>query len=115
METLSKLFSGEARVKMMRLFLFNPELFFNLEQIVDKTRITAKEVEAEIEAEFNYELAEIQSMIESLAPSFWHGHVVLWLLIGLHPYAMSMDRANSPRPGRKIVGRAVLAPPERVR
>lgn len=49
METLSKLFSGEARVKMMRLFLFNPELFFNLEQIVDKTRITAKEVEAEIE------------------------------------------------------------------
>ena len=33
----------------MRLFLFNPELFFNLEQIVAKTRITAKEAEAEIE------------------------------------------------------------------
>lgn len=49
METLSKLFSGEGRVKMMRLFLFNPELFFNLEQIVAKTRITAKEAEAEIE------------------------------------------------------------------
>ena len=49
METLSKLFSGEARVKVMRLFLFNPELFFNVEQTITKTRITAKEAEAEIE------------------------------------------------------------------
>ncbi len=49
METLSKLFSGEARVKMMRLFLFNPDLFLNLEQIVTKTRITPKEAEAEVE------------------------------------------------------------------
>ncbi|MEI6191256.1 MAG: hypothetical protein WCP24_02725 [bacterium] len=49
METLSKLFSGEARVKVMRLFLFNPELFFNVEQTIAKTRITAKEAEAEIE------------------------------------------------------------------
>jgi hypothetical protein len=49
METLSKLFSGEARVRVMRLFLFNSELFFNVEQIIGKTRITAKEAEAEIE------------------------------------------------------------------
>ena len=49
METLSKLFSGEARVKVMRLFLFNPELFFNVEQTIAKTRITPKEAEAEIE------------------------------------------------------------------
>lgn len=49
METLSKLFSGEERVKMMRLFLFNPELLFLLEQIVDKAKISMKSAEAEVE------------------------------------------------------------------
>ena len=49
METLAKLFSGAGRVKVMRLFLFNPELLFSLEQIVDKAKITEKEAKAEIE------------------------------------------------------------------
>jgi len=42
METLSKLFSGDERVKAMRLFLFNPELLFSLEQIIDKAKISPK-------------------------------------------------------------------------
>jgi hypothetical protein len=49
METLAKLFSGEGRVKVMRLFLFNPELLFSLEQMVEKARITSKEAKNEIE------------------------------------------------------------------
>lgn len=49
METLSKLFSGEGRVKVMRLFLFNPEASFSLEQIVDKAKILVKEAKVEIE------------------------------------------------------------------
>ncbi len=49
METLSKLFSGEQRVKVMRLFLFNPEQIFSLEQIMDKAKITEKEAKEEIE------------------------------------------------------------------
>ena len=49
METLSKLFSGPQRVKVMRLFLFNPEMLFSLEQIIDKAKITAKEAKLEIE------------------------------------------------------------------
>lgn len=49
METLSKLFSGEERVKMMRLFLFNPELSFSLEQIIAKAKVSAKMAKLEIE------------------------------------------------------------------
>jgi hypothetical protein len=49
METLSKLFSGEGRVKVMRLFLFNPELTFSLEQIADKAKVSKREAGIEIE------------------------------------------------------------------
>jgi len=49
METLSKLFSGEGRVKLMRLFLFNPEGLFSLEQIIDKAKISKKDARSEIE------------------------------------------------------------------
>jgi hypothetical protein len=49
METLSKLFSGEARVKVMRLFLFNPNDSFSLDKIIDKARISPKEADGEVE------------------------------------------------------------------
>jgi len=49
METLSKLFSGEGRVKLMRLFLFNPETFFSLNQIIDKAKLSIKEAKSEID------------------------------------------------------------------
>lgn len=49
METLSKLFGSEGRVKLMRLFLFNPELFFSLEQVRDKAKISLKEAKLEID------------------------------------------------------------------
>lgn len=43
METLSKLFGSEVRVKVMRLFLFNPEILFSLEQIMDKAKVSKKD------------------------------------------------------------------------
>ena len=49
METLSKLFSGEERVKVMRLFLFNPELLLSVEQIIDKAKISARSAKLEVE------------------------------------------------------------------
>ncbi len=49
METLSKLFSGPERVKLMRLFLFNPELSFCLGQVISKAKISAKLAKAEID------------------------------------------------------------------
>jgi hypothetical protein len=38
METLGKLFGGDAKVKIMRLVLFSPESAFDLETIVEKVR-----------------------------------------------------------------------------
>ena len=49
MEVLSKLFNGEGKVKVMRLFLFNPELSLTLEQIMDKSCLTPKETKLEVE------------------------------------------------------------------
>jgi hypothetical protein len=49
METLSKLFSGPERVKLMRLFLFNPEMLLSLEQIIDKAKVSAKSAKSEID------------------------------------------------------------------
>jgi len=49
METLSKLFSGEGRVKVMRLFLFNPEMLFSPDQIMSKAKISKKEAKSELE------------------------------------------------------------------
>ena len=49
MQTLSKLFSGEERVKVMRLFLFNPEVLFSLDQIISKAKISKKAAKSEIE------------------------------------------------------------------
>ncbi len=47
MVILSQLFGSELRVKMMRLFLFNPERQFDLYEIQSKTGATPRELEKE--------------------------------------------------------------------
>lgn len=66
METLSKLFSGEGRVKLMRLFLFNPENQFTLEQIADKAKITDKEAKNEIEVLEKAGMVKKKKIIQTL-------------------------------------------------
>jgi len=48
METLSKLFGSEAKVKMMRLFLFNPETVFDVAEIIKRTNENPTKVRKEI-------------------------------------------------------------------
>ncbi len=48
METLSKLFGSEAKVKMMRLFLFNPETVFNTAEIARRTNENLVNVRREL-------------------------------------------------------------------
>lgn len=48
METLAKLFGSEAKVKIMRLFLFNPETVFNTSGISDKVKVEVSKVRKEI-------------------------------------------------------------------
>ncbi|MEI6528723.1 MAG: hypothetical protein WCO10_03615 [bacterium] len=63
MQVLSKIFGGEARVKVMRLFLFNPENSFFIEQIANRARISEKEAWAEVE------LLEKSEMVKSRSTS----------------------------------------------
>jgi len=42
MKTLGLLFGGESRVKIMRLFLFNPETAYDLDMISQKSKISLK-------------------------------------------------------------------------
>lgn len=48
MDTLSKLFGSELRVKMMRLFLFNPGVAFDAEALTAKLGAKGKALDAEI-------------------------------------------------------------------
>lgn len=48
MEILSKLFGSEVKVKMMRLFLLNPEKVFSVKEIVDRVKSNHSKVRREI-------------------------------------------------------------------
>lgn len=48
METLAKLFGGQARVRIMRLFLLNPDHNFEIEEIVSRSRVTKANVRKEV-------------------------------------------------------------------
>jgi len=50
METLAKLFGGQARVKIMRLFLLNSENTFEVEEVVSRSRVTKANCRREINA-----------------------------------------------------------------
>jgi len=47
MDILSILFGSESRIRMMRLFLFNPENCFDLFDVCDKSKISSKDVKKE--------------------------------------------------------------------
>ena len=50
MEILSKLFGHPAKVKLMRLFLFNPETFYSAKNIAARSKLSSTEVKKEVNA-----------------------------------------------------------------
>ena len=50
METLARLFGGQARVRIMRLFLLNSDNCFELNDIVNRVRVTKSNVRKEVNA-----------------------------------------------------------------
>ena len=48
METLSQLFGGENRVKLMRLFLFNPDSVLDIREISDRVKLTPKKTKKDL-------------------------------------------------------------------
>lgn len=85
MQTLSKIFRGEEGVKVMRLFLFNPETLFSLDQIVEKAKVLPKlaqfEINALLKAQMIKEKKSVQLVMvkkgrkvseKKKKVSFWH-------------------------------------------
>jgi DNA-binding Lrp family transcriptional regulator len=48
MDTLAQLFGSAVKVKLMRLFLFNPEVVFSLSEIARRVKVPSNEVRKEI-------------------------------------------------------------------
>ena len=48
MELLAKLFGSRARLKLLRLFLFNKESFFSIADIVDRTNVSGEVARREV-------------------------------------------------------------------
>lgn len=48
MEILAKLFGGLTKVKLLRLFLFNPDSAYTMKDIIERTKSDAREVKKEV-------------------------------------------------------------------
>jgi len=48
MDILGSIFGSEARVRIMRLFLFNSEVFFDIDMVSDKSKVSKKVARKEI-------------------------------------------------------------------
>jgi len=57
-DPLSKLFGNPARVKLLRLFLFNPKLYFTISAIAMHSRVTEGEVKREMAVLFSADLVK---------------------------------------------------------
>ncbi len=63
MDTLAKLFGGQARVKIMRLFLLNSESVFEIEEVVSRSRVTKANARREINALCVMGFVKIKSVV----------------------------------------------------
>jgi len=66
METLSKLFGSQARVKILRLFLFNAEEHFQAVDVRERTRVTMPKVRGELKMLENIKLIKRRSFYKEI-------------------------------------------------
>lgn len=69
LETLGKLFSSLARVKIMRLFLLNPEQVFDIADVASRSRVTRTAVRSEIASLVATGLIKPKTFSKELPPS----------------------------------------------
>lgn len=82
MDTLEKIFGGAHRVKLMRLFLFNPVLYFETVDVADRSKIDLSKTRAEL----NF-LAKAELIKKST-----RGNKVVWYLNDKFPYLQEFQR-----------------------
>jgi len=64
MKTLSKLFGSEDKVKVMRLFLFNPDVYFFADQVATRSKVSEKAALAEIVSLENAGMVRSRSSVQ---------------------------------------------------
>lgn len=82
MDTLEKIFGGVARVKLMRLFLFNSSLYFETSDVVDRSKVDS----ARARRELNF-LSKV-ALIKKSA----RGNKTVWYLNDKFPYLAEFQR-----------------------
>ncbi len=82
MDTLEKIFGGANRVKLMRLFLFNPVLYFETVDVADRSKMDISKARAEL----NF-LAKAELIRKST-----RGSKTVWYLNDKFPYLQEFQR-----------------------
>jgi hypothetical protein len=67
MEILSKLFGHPAKVKLMRLFLFNPEAFYSAKEIAVRSKLSSAEVKKEVNALMTLGMVRSREIVQGKA------------------------------------------------
>lgn len=83
MDTLEKIFGGVARVKLMRLFLFNPTLYYETSDVVDRSRVEINRARREL---------NFLSKVGLIKKSSRGGNTVVWYLNDKFPYLVEFQR-----------------------
>ncbi|HVY72452.1 MAG TPA: hypothetical protein VG984_00140 [Candidatus Paceibacterota bacterium] len=99
---LQKLFGSPARVKLLRLFLFNPRLSFTLAEAGTRARVTDEDVRREVRL-----FASIGLVSVSKRGSKQPGRGIRYVLNAEFEYVAALQNLllNAPERGEDIVGR----------
>jgi hypothetical protein len=89
METLAKLFGGQARVKIMRLFLLNNNNTFEMEEVASRSRVLKSNARKEINALFAMRFIK-QKMVVHEGSRGAKKKVSAWHLDSSFPYIDSI-------------------------
>lgn len=66
MEILTKLFGNAAKVKLMRLFLFNPDSAYSSSEIAERSKISSKEVRKELAGLMNVGIVRKRAVVREI-------------------------------------------------
>lgn len=67
MEILAKLFASDTKVKLMRLFLFNPDSAYSINEIVDRSKSAKKEVRKQLSGLMGVGIVRSKTIVRDLA------------------------------------------------
>jgi len=91
MDTLSTIFGSEARVRIMRLFLFNPEIIFDIEMISNKSKVSKNVAKKEVIILEKAKLIQKKSFFRIIQKK--KGKKVVNKKLKIHGYNLNQDFA----------------------